>query len=351
MRLTTRADLNLGLICNVKCRFCYDLDHLNHAKGPSIEELRRSMGILKNNGIDTIDLTGGEATVRSDLIAIIRMVKEEFGINNICLITNGFKLADSSYLKAVVDAGVNEFLFSIHGASAQVHEGLTQVPGSFERIMRALHEASQARVRLRVNTTATSRNYRILGDIAAMISPFKIENYNIIMYIPVLDAAHRVDELAVPYSVAAPFLKDTIDRYAQCFDRLYVKYIPFCFMQGYEKHVMNFLQTTYLPSEWDFCQRALLRRGRLVCALATVAGLLSCMDMRMLFGRDPKELQRDGFISFQDSINKHKPFKCRSCKYSLICPGVWRGYKQFSKMDDLVPVQGAKILSPYHFYE
>ena len=350
MRLTSRADLNVGLICNIKCRFCYDLDHLNQEKGPSLEVLRHRMSILKNNGIDTIDLTGGEATVRGDLISIIKMVKEEFAIKNICLITNGFKLADRVYMREVIDAGVNEFLFSIHGADAQVHDHLANVKGSFERVMKALNEASQMGVKLRVNTTVTSKNYDKLSEIASILSPFKIENYNLIMYNPILDASHRVSQLAVKYSVAAPFLKETIDKYGNCFDHFHVKYIPFCFMQGYEKHVMNLLQTTYIPYEWDFCQRTRLRRGEVLQTIAMLTGIFLCMDVRTLWGRNLKEIMRDGFISLQEAINKDKPFKCSSCKFSPICSGVWRGYKQSFGTDELMPVYGPKISKPYHFY-
>ena len=351
MRLTTRADLNVGLICNIKCRFCYDLDHLNHEKGPSLQVLRQRMSILKKNGIDTIDLTGGEATVRNDFTSIIRMVREEYGIKNICVITNGFKLADKVYMKEILDAGVNEFLFSIHGASVEIHDHLANVKGSFERVMKALYEASQAGVKLRVNTTVTARNYDKLSEIAGMISPYKIENYNLIMYNPILDASHRIDELAVKYSIAAPFLKKVIDEHSQSFDHLHVKYIPLCFMLGYEKHVMNLLQSSYIPYEWDFCQRTRLRRGEIVYSLATLAGLLSCMDLRTLFGRGIKEILRDGFINFQEATNKDKPFKCRSCKFSLICSGVWRGYKQSFSTDELIPVKGKMISKPYHFYD
>ena len=351
MRLTARADLNVGLICNIKCRFCYDLDHLNHEKGPSLEVLRQRMVILKSHGVDTIDITGGEATVRNDLISIIRMVKEEFDIKKICLITNGFKLANSLYLKQVIDAGVNEFLFSIHGPSSDLHDHLVDVKGSFERVIKALSEASRLGVKLRVNTVVTAKNYDKVSEIAAMVSPFKIENFNLILLNPILDARHRAHELSVKYSVAAPFLKDAIDKYAHCFEYFHVKFIPLCFMQGYEKHVMNLVQTSYIPYEWNYCLRTRLRRGKAIFGVATLAGLILRIDLRALWGRSFQEITRDAFLSLQESGNKVKPLKCNSCKFSLICPGVCHVYKQAFGIDELIPVKGKKISSPCHFYE
>lgn len=351
MRLTTRADLNTGLICNLRCRFCYDLDHLNQKKGPSLEDLRRRMVLLNKSGIDTLDLTGGEATVRKDLIDIIRMAKEEFGMRQICLITNGFRLADPAYMNAVLRAGINEFLFSIHGASAEIHDDLAGIKGSFDRVLQALKQADQAGVKLRVNTTVTAKNYTMLNEIASLISASRIENYNLILYNPILDAGRRVDQLAVRYSEAAPFLKKVVDQYRHCFEHLHVKYIPFCLMQGYERYVMNLLQASYIPYEWDFCLRAKLRRGVVLYGMAVAAGFFLCMDLRAGRGRSFREMRRDAFIHFQEMTNKYKPRSCQSCRYNFICPGLWREYRRVFGTDELIAVQGEPIFRPYHFYE
>ena len=85
--------------------------------------------------------------------------------------------------------------------------------------------------------------------------------------------------------------------------------------------------------------------------MAMLAGIFLCMDVRTLWGRDLKEIKRDGFISLQEAMNKDKPFKCSLCKYSPICQGVCRAYKQVFSADELMPLKGKKILKPYHFYE
>ncbi|MBF0595825.1 MAG: radical SAM protein [Candidatus Omnitrophica bacterium] len=333
----------------MKCRFCYDLDHLNLSKGFSLRELKTRMSFLKSAGVNTVDLTGGEPTVRADVIGIIRLLKEDFGIKNICIITNGFKLSDKSYMEAVVNAGVNEFLFSIHGASSGTHDSLVHVTGSFDRVVQALDHASRLGVRSRVNTTVTAKNYDKVNNIAAIVSRYKIENYNLIFYNPVLDAGKRADEMAVKYSVAAPFLKDVIDQYARHFDCLHVKYIPFCFMEGYEKYVVNLLQTTYVPYEWDFNIRGQVRRGLCLYWLAAVAGLLFRMDLRSLGGRNLDEVVHDSFLLWQESMDKHKSQRCGPCRHSLICAGIWNGYYRIFNDNELKPVSGEKIFNPCHF--
>jgi len=347
MRITTRADLNIGLICNLKCKFCYDLDTLNAKKGPSIDKLRAEVAFLKKKGIDTIDITGGEATLRPDLTDIIKMIRDEFGISNICIITNGFKLADLFYMKGIVNAGVNEFIFSIQGASAELHDRTVEIKGSFDRVMKALEQACQLGLTVRVNTTVTSYNYDKVSDIAGLISRYKIKNYNLIMFSPLLDAASRSHEMMVQYSVAAPFLKKTINEYREVIEHIYVKLMPVCFMQGYEKHVINMAQTSYTAFDWDFCLRSRRRKGALLYWLGTMAGFLLFTEPRGLWKRNPKEVLRDSFLNLQEAINKYKPSSCKSCKFSPICSGVWREYDQEFGVKELVPVQGKKVLRPY----
>jgi hypothetical protein len=122
-------------------------------------------------------------------------------------------------------------------------------------------------------------------------------------------------------------------------------------MQGYERYVINLVQTTYAPFEWDLCLRARIRRGKIIYLIANTLGYLRYTDITNIQGRSFEELARDAFIYFQESTNKHKPFKCAHCKYSVICSGVWWRYYRLFGDEELIPVRGKKILKPYQFLE
>ncbi len=85
--------LSLTEKCNFRCSYCLP----NGYKGCStkyldLKEIRNLAAAFQQLGIEKIRLTGGEPTLRPDLLEIIRTLKEEIGINQVALTTNGFRL-------------------------------------------------------------------------------------------------------------------------------------------------------------------------------------------------------------------------------------------------------------------
>lgn len=84
--------------CNKDCDYCY------HDYAPRDEEISREHieSAVRNIKTEVIELTGGEPTVRDDLFVILKYIRD----NNKypIILTNGLKLADHSYVKAIKDA-------------------------------------------------------------------------------------------------------------------------------------------------------------------------------------------------------------------------------------------------------
>ena len=349
MMLTRRADLDIGRACNYRCLFCYYKDSLLNGQAPSIDDLRRTMRTLRSGGIRAVDITGGEPTLRQDLGDIIRMIKDEFGIQDICVISNGSYLSDGEYAKGLRDVGLTEALLSLHGSSARIHDTQTGVTGSFEKVLKSMASAARCGLKVRINIVVTSFNYQDIEQIAELLIRFNVANLNLILFNPIVDMAVGGEAILVRYSMAAPYLKATIDKLKNYIDSIYVKYIPLCFMQGYESFVIDQLQTSYGPLEWDFNIRAKIRRGQGLYWLAVIAGLTWRMDVRNLIGRDVEAIVRDAFILWQESMDKCKPVRCLACCNSLICTGIWKGYDRAFGRQELIPVSGKKILQPDYF--
>ena len=341
--------MDIGAICNFRCLFCYHLKHLNNYDVPPLETLRRRLTIFKKCNIETVDITGGEPTVRPDLPEIVHLIRRDFNIEHVCIITNGFRMADLSYIRSLQEAGVDECLFSLHGSSAEVHDSLVGVEGSFHRLMKAIENAEKLNLRIRVNTTVTKKNYEDIVAIARLLSGHKIENLNYIMLNPILDASILDKSVIGRYSDAAPHLKEVADKYGTRFEFLHFKYLPFCIIPGYEKFIVNLLQTSYVPFEWDFFLRAQLRRGWMMSSAGVAAGLFGQLDVRNVQGRDWAEVKRDAFLHFQEKMDKVKPLSCRRCRHRLICSGIWRRYCRLYGTREFQPVQGEVVLRPYHF--
>ncbi|MCP4474083.1 MAG: GTP 3',8-cyclase MoaA [Gammaproteobacteria bacterium] len=89
--------LSVTDLCNFRCGYCLpngcqvkDRDFL------TLAEIRRLVTAFAQSGIKKIRLTGGEPTVRRDLIKIITQIRHTAGIEQLALTTNGYCLAQQA---------------------------------------------------------------------------------------------------------------------------------------------------------------------------------------------------------------------------------------------------------------
>ena len=105
---TTLLILDLTNRCNLRCPICFAAAHaVDYVYEPTMEQIRSiieyAQEVNRPNIVQGIQNSGGEPTVREDLLDILRMEKE-MGIDYILLATNGIRLAeDIDYFKKVRD--------------------------------------------------------------------------------------------------------------------------------------------------------------------------------------------------------------------------------------------------------
>ena len=81
--------------CNFRCTYCMPaegLAWLPRAEILTFEEITRLVGVFVSLGVSSIKLTGGEPTVRADLPALVRMLREAHAGLEISMTTNGLLL-------------------------------------------------------------------------------------------------------------------------------------------------------------------------------------------------------------------------------------------------------------------
>src|SRR5947207_15619476 len=81
--------------CNYRCTYCLPedgVDHVQRADILSFEEIAALVACFVRLGVTRVRLTGGEPTVRRDLVALVRMLRGIPGLRDIALSTNGHLL-------------------------------------------------------------------------------------------------------------------------------------------------------------------------------------------------------------------------------------------------------------------
>jgi len=105
--------------CNLNCPVCFIHGQTENL---SLKEIKKEISKYRNK---IISISGGEPTLRNDLLKMIRIINKA-NIPN--LATNGIKLANYRYVKKLEKAGLRYVTFSFNGFSDEVYIKMNGVP-------------------------------------------------------------------------------------------------------------------------------------------------------------------------------------------------------------------------------
>lgn len=123
----------LGAACDQDCAFCWQD---RRAPSPPPERFARWLDEMLALGLRAVIVSGGEPTLRDDTLDLVRRARAAGA--SVVLETNGLRLADASYRRALREAGVGELSVSFHAADAATSEALTRAPGTHARTVEGI---------------------------------------------------------------------------------------------------------------------------------------------------------------------------------------------------------------------
>jgi len=168
MNKIKKTVLIIGYQCNNNCRFCIDAGKRNLVSKTTVE-IKQEMKEAKKRGTTYLELIGGETTIRPDAVELISFARD-LGFKTINMATNGRILSYPKYAKQIVEAGLTDIIFSIHGYNAQTHDYLTRAKGSFEQLKKGLANLGKLGFKnIGSNTTIVKGNYKHLKRIGEFI--------------------------------------------------------------------------------------------------------------------------------------------------------------------------------------
>ncbi|HEY8376037.1 MAG TPA: radical SAM protein, partial [Nannocystis sp.] len=107
--------LNATYACNNHCSFCAVGTRTQLHGNP--ERLREQLAHYRAQGVELLDIDGGEPTLHPDLLGLIRHARA-LGYRAINVTTNGRLCAYEAFAARLVNSGLSSLLFSVHGADA-----------------------------------------------------------------------------------------------------------------------------------------------------------------------------------------------------------------------------------------
>jgi len=216
--------------CNLKCVHCMiegTMDRLEVVPDAAFDE------VLENNRRtgrwSGLVMTGSEITLRRDLPDLARRARDS-GFKHIRIQTHGMHLARPGYVETLVDAGVDEYFVSVAGCDAKTHDEITQVRGSWDKMMRGLELVSRLPdTAIITNTVVTALSYRLLPDVVSALDGIgALTQMEFWHYFPMRE--HDDKLLLADYREIIPYLDEACRRADARGVAVDIKNVPKCLL-------------------------------------------------------------------------------------------------------------------------
>ena len=174
--------------CNLACAHCRRVESGETAhKDMSTEQAGGLIRQLAELGrgqpmMPVLVFSGGEPLCRQDLFELIGQAKS-LRITP-ALATNG-TLIDAAVAQQIRDSGVARVSVSLDGATAEVHDKLRQLKGSFDQAIEGIGYLCEAKVPFQINMTLTKHNAGQLEDVYELAKSLSAVAVHIFMLVPV----------------------------------------------------------------------------------------------------------------------------------------------------------------------
>jgi MoaA/NifB/PqqE/SkfB family radical SAM enzyme len=306
--ITKKLSLILGYECNNYCRFCYCADKReSNIKPKTTEEAKKEMEEGIKRGCNFVDFLGGEPTIRKDIFELVGYAKR-LGFRTIATTTNGRMFYYRAFAEKIIGCGLNHVIFSIHGHNAELHDYLTQSPGSFKQATAGIKNVKEIKPNIYVctNTVIIRPNYKYLPQIAENNIKLGADGCEFIFIHPRGNAYKNFDTIVPTLKEVSDYISKTINVGKEHNIRHFVmRYIPLCYMAGvgYESYLSEYESRDRLKEEH--------------------------------VGPEFRDLEVE---KNRREYARVKGRQCKACKYDKICEGIFKEYAEKRGFDELVPV-------------
>jgi radical SAM protein with 4Fe4S-binding SPASM domain len=173
------VSIELTLTCNLRCRHCYNFDRDD--RGPAschpggaapeepelrLDEVLALLGDLRAAGCLFVSFTGGEVLSYPHLFEVLDRARD---LNlAVQLLSNGTMLQPGIAARLAGYRNLLGVSVSVYGATAAVHDGITQIAGSWRRTWDGAERLRKLGVSVRVKLVVMGPNAHEVAEMRAM---------------------------------------------------------------------------------------------------------------------------------------------------------------------------------------
>jgi len=149
--------------CNLRCVYCMpeEMTFKPRAELLQDDEIFRLIDLFASLGFEKIRLTGGEPTIRANLVGIVEKIAHTPGIKTVAMTTNGLLL--DKLAEKLARAGLSRVNISIDTLNPAKFKTVTRW-GELEEVWTGIRAATRAGLKVKLNAVVV-RNYNDKEDV------------------------------------------------------------------------------------------------------------------------------------------------------------------------------------------
>ena len=287
----------IGLSCNSNCIMCsVDSKKKDSAEGTT-EQVIKDLIKGRQEGYERMEFTGGEPTVRKDIIILIQKAKE-LGYTNIGISTNGILLSDKKFCDRLVKAGLTNITFSLHAHNKTLHEVISCTPGAFNKTVSGIkNTVTYKDLLVSVVTVIFRPNYKYIFQIGKFIHSLGVSCWDITDLLPEGRAKKNYETLYVKRTE----LSDVLHTLKPLLD-------------DFQSIVFFAFSPCVIPSDVLYDKRVTLITAQ------------QKLDVEKPLRYNQKKSLMNPIDDNSNNIHQRKIKICQNCIFSKQCAGIWSDY-------------------------
>jgi len=189
--------------CNFRCPYCmpkevFGADHafLKDPQLVSLPELVRIVGAFRKLGVEKVRLTGGEPLLRADLPYFVKVLKQDLGVPDVALTTNGWLL--QKHAASLSEAGLDRLNVSVDSLDETKAGKMNGLDFKVSRVLAGIDTAAAQGLPVKINCVVQKGIND--GEILALCDYFRQRGHSLrfIEFMDVGNTNHWSPEQVVP---------------------------------------------------------------------------------------------------------------------------------------------------------
>tara|TARA_Y100000031_G_C8241257_1_gene395805 strand:+ start:195 stop:1184 length:990 start_codon:yes stop_codon:yes gene_type:complete len=296
----------IGFSCNNNCIVCSVRPKRHSYPDRSYQEVVKDIKQGRKNGFNRIEFTGGETTIRKDIIQLVAQAKKQ-GYQQIGLSTNGRLFSYQKFCQEIIKAGLNRITFSLLGFKAETHNAITRTPGSFDEIIAGMKNVQKfPKAHINISSVISKLNFRHLEEFGKFIHSLGVRQWYLLDLIPDGHAKTHYRTLVVRLNDLYKEL-NSISKIADDFEEFGFFDFPYCLFK---------------PA---------LRKRKNVC----LVNAKMRVEISKQIGYNPERISVNKQGSYTDVYRLNIDI-CKKCKFYKECGGVWKPYLNLYGPEEII---------------